>query len=258
MIDMEWKIIFKRGLIISMLFLLSCGDDSQSGGNSRDTDSVQGTDGVDSSDDTSQEGFTDTSVDSSSDSLADTSDNGNSDTDSLDTEPVDTSMPNGETGVYFEVESIEPVFPWVEETVYDNYLGSSYFRWPDVADNQHGITNSQDAVLVYDFSIGESGTYLFEIRGRRDHEGWCVDAANDACNDLWVKIDDGDWTKKMIKQGTWGEWIWDPKWEPGSNVITTEVYLDAQNHTYSISGRSNGVKIDAVRIYRKGTTPPVP
>jgi hypothetical protein len=127
-----------------------------------------------------------------------------------------------------------------------------------VATNASGITSSQDAVLAYPFSVETGGLYLFEVRGRRDHEGWCTDAADDACNDIWVKIDDGAWTKKMIKQGTWGAWIWDGKWEPGASVITTEITLTPGAHSYLISGRSNGVKIDAIRIYMDGTSPPGP
>jgi serine-aspartate repeat-containing protein C/D/E len=172
--------------------------------------------------------------------------------------PYDTDEPNGKTGVYIEVESISPVFPWVEETSKTGYYGTGYFRWPDENDGPNGITDSQNAVLNYDFSIGTSGTYLFEVRGRRDHEGWCETAKDDACNDIWVKIDNGKWTKKMIKQNTWAAWVWDPQWEPGSSVIKTEVNLTQGSHSYSISGRSNGVKIDAIRIYLKGTTAPAP
>ncbi|MBN2343240.1 MAG: hypothetical protein JXX29_09735 [Deltaproteobacteria bacterium] len=231
----------RQFIFIIFILLVAC-DDSSDGEitDSMDTDSMD--------------------IDSPNEDDTGISDDDESD-DSQDTEPteadsIDTEEPTGLTGVYFEVESIPPVAPWVEETIYDDYSGTSYFRWPDVADNSNGITANQDAALVYEFSVGTSGTYLVEVRGRRDHEGWCTDAADDACNDVWVKMDDGDWIKKMIKQGTWGEWIWDGKWEPGGSVITTEIQLNAGRHTYRISGRSNGVKIDAVRIYLQGTIAP--
>lgn len=187
--------------------------------------------------------------------------NNTADTESETDEISGTDSNNGKSGVYIEVESVDPTSHWTEETSIGGFYGESYFNWGDPASNTHGITgapSSDGDALHYSFTIDTPGTYLAEVRGRRDHEGWCTDAANDACNDVWSRMDEGKWTKKMIKQGTWEKWIWDGKYEPGSSVITAEYDLSAGRHTYSLAGRSNGVKIDAIRIYLKGTTPPGP
>lgn len=170
------------------------------------------------------------------------------------------ALASGVSGVYMEVELLTPVAGWTEETAVSGYLGSSYFQWTDT---MGGAPGDGDPFLSYCFEVETAGTYLLEIHGRRDHDvgTFCENAADDACNDVWVQIDgqgsgNQTWTKKMIKHA-WGTWDWDEQWDPqNGSPFTTEIDLSAGTHVLGIAGRSHRVKIDAIRIYLMGTQPP--
>lgn len=169
----------------------------------------------------------------------------------------DPDAGEGPEGLLIEMESINPVAPFTFETTHAGYSGEGYLQWPySQVDSQHGIDHAQEAILEYEFEIGQPGTYLFEVRGRRDRIGWCEDAPDDACNDVWIAVDDAEFTKKMVKH-KWGKWDWNGKWDPeNGSPFTMEVELCKGVHSVSISGRSNGVSLDALRIYRSGSEPP--
>jgi len=170
-------------------------------------------------------------------------------------------LATGSEGVYLEVEAIDPVDGWTEESAVSGYQGDAYFQWED----RRAGRPDDDVVLSYCFRLDTPGTYLLEVRGRRDQDAGteCEGAANDECNDVWVQIDgsgheDQSWTKKMIKP-PWGEWQWNDRWDPmNGSPFQTQLELDAGRHVLAIDGRSHRVKIDAIRIYRMGTEPPAP
>ena len=55
------------------------------------------------------------------------------------------------------------------------------------------------------------------IRNRRDKDGRTGDAvASDQENDVWVKMDDGDWNKVFRNGSTgWGSWVWNSQFDFG-------------------------------------------
>lgn len=171
---------------------------------------------------------------------------------------------SGVDGVYFEVEAIDPVGDWTEETVVDGHFGDSYFQWIDEKVN---APDENDAVLRYCFAVETAGSYRMEFRGRRDREEgtFCETSASDGCNDVWIQVDGkgafhgGEqqiWTKKMIKP-PWGEWGWNDRWDPENGApFAVEIELEAGAHVLGVSGRSHRVKLDAVRIWLDGTDKP--
>lgn len=105
-------------------------------------------------------------------------------------------------GYYIEAESVEPDSPWVFENIKEGYTGDGYLHW---VQGRRG-----EGELVYEFDITTAGTYEVWLRGRRDHEGVCEDVANDRCNDVFTKMNDGPRCKTMVK-GSWGRWIWEAR-----------------------------------------------
>jgi fibronectin type 3 domain-containing protein len=146
---------------------------------------------------------------------------------------------------YVEVESVSAKGDWQLQTSIAGYNGSGYFYWN--GGNKLGAAPTESA-LSYTINLSESGTYRLAVRGRRDLTGVCAGAASDECNDIFVKIDNGAWIKTMVK-GAWGEWVWQSQYEPGGHgVINADYQLSAGTHTIQITGRSEGVKLDAFSI----------
>lgn len=155
-------------------------------------------------------------------------------------------------GWWFQAESVTPVSPWEFSTAKSGYMGEGYLYWTG------GDTrNTSNGVMAYQFEVTTPGTYVVNIRGRRDQEGECDGAASDQCNDVYTRMNDGDAHKTMIK-GTWGQWIWESRYITDGDVsVRPAVYdLEAGTNTFYLSGRSRGVKVDCFVIYLQGT--PVP
>lgn len=152
-----------------------------------------------------------------------------------------------------EIESISPLGDWKLQTFKSGYSGSGYFYWD--GPNKYGAppTNS---TLIYTFTLTQAGTYRIDFRGRRDQEGPCVGAASDECNDVYSKVDDLEWEKTMMK-GPWGNWHWQGAIDAHNvGVINADYDLSAGTHTLQVTGRSEGVILDAIAIYLKGTSRP--
>lgn len=158
-----------------------------------------------------------------------------------------------QTSFYTEIEARDPVSPWVNGDSIAGFTGSGYFFWT-AGDRMSG---TKEGVMPYTFTVGQSGDYVIDFRGRRNHDGICDGAANDLCNDIFVQVNDGSWEKHMIKRMGWDTWGWDHRYDKhGSGVVPHVQSLSAGQHTIRVAGRSKGVFLDALRIYKEGTTPP--
>ena len=143
---------------------------------------------------------------------------------------------------------------WELSTVNSGFSGSGYVVWN--SGNKFSDPASNE-VFSYQFTVPAAGDYTVFFRGRRD-KGYCncpATAANDECNDIHVKIDNGNWIKTMVK-GNWGAWIWQNSFEPGGSVIQTKYTLTAGTHTIHIGGRSEGVQLDGFIIAPLSTEKP--
>jgi hypothetical protein len=162
--------------------------------------------------------------------------------------------PTGTTSAWIEAESVTPVSSWAFSKSLEGYSGTGYLEWTAGDKTAEPVAGTRG--MVYSFSVSKAGTYVVELRGRRDQTGLCAGALSDACNDVFTRIDTHEWFKTMIK-GPWGQWFWQSGIETAPSTITPAHYeLTAGNHTLEILGRSKGVKLDAMRIYLKGTTAP--
>jgi hypothetical protein len=155
-------------------------------------------------------------------------------------------------GWWFEAEQEAPATPWILATSKAGYFGDGYLEWTG------GDTrNTSSGLMAYRFEVTTPGTYIVNMRGRRDLEGVCEGAAGDECNDVYTRMNDGEAHKTMIK-GTFGQWIWESRYfDDGDVSVQPATYdLQAGTNTFYLSGRSRGVKVDCFYIYREGTLPP--
>lgn len=145
----------------------------------------------------------------------------------------------------FQIEDVtlEAGSNWNFSTTNSGFSGAGYLEW--LGGDKFSTPSRAADILTFTFNVTTAGKYTVWFRGRRD-QGQCgcpAGAASDACNDIYTKMNNGNWIKTMVK-GSWGAWIWQNEYEPGSSVITTVYDLSAGQHTIQVSGRSAGVKLD--------------
>jgi hypothetical protein len=146
--------------------------------------------------------------------------------------------------VVVEIESTPTVGNWVEETIWPDYTGTSYYRW----NGSNQLSNPGVAKLKYDIAIEHEGQYRLAIRNR--HE----DPDPSQHNDCWVKMDDGPWIKAFSNDGpgSVGAWNWDTHFEdPDNGAWLLPLYqLSRGMHTFEISGRSRHFQIDRFVLFQ--------
>ena len=144
------------------------------------------------------------------------------------------------SGVYIEVESVEPGGDWELETEKSGFTGTGYFHYTGGDDFRNAKSD-----MKYEFTLEESGTYILDFRGRRDQEGVCEGEAHDQCNDIIARFDDKPFGKKMMRcRTTWGEFCWDQSWD---HYTDTNLNLSSGKHTLDVGHHQTEVKLDASR-----------
>ncbi len=146
--------------------------------------------------------------------------------------------------VVIEMESIPVVEAWVLDTSFPGYTGNGYYVWTgpqywDISQAGHGI-------LSYPISLTKSATYRLNIRNT--HTGDPT-----LSNDIWVRLDDGPWTKAFshitnqwnyflqfdFQNGQPHDWVDFPNLQPGLHVL-------------DISARSSGFWLDRLVFSANG------
>ena len=161
-----------------------------------------------------------------------------------------TTFSNAQYLVSIQVEDVKlpEGSDWKKSTSIEGFIGTGYLEWWG-GDTFKTPTNEKN-ILIYTFSVPADGEYTVFVRGRRDwNKCGCPDgAANDACNDIFVKIDNDVWIKTLIK-GPFGVWAWDLNFEKiHKKVEKSKFVLTAGEHKLYIAGRSAGVMFDAIKI----------
>lgn len=140
--------------------------------------------------------------------------------------------------VAIEFESSNAAGAWSEETAFAGFTGASYLRWN--GPNNYS-TPGQDT-FGFDFWIDDPGRYHFRIHNR--HE----DPDSTLANDVWVRMDGGDWVKVYSWQR--GQWTWTSNHEFSHNDKPLAEYtLTAGNHRIEFSGRSFDFMMDRFHLY---------
>lgn len=98
--------------------------------------------------------------------------------------------------VVVEMESLADGAGWSGSNSVEGFAGKGYVAWtgPDMS------KKPGEGLVGFETSIQEGGTYELRLRNRHDHPD-----VTDA-NDVWVRIDGGEWTK--VFSSFRGEWTW--------------------------------------------------
>ncbi len=143
--------------------------------------------------------------------------------------------------VLIEAESISLTDGWALQNDVQNYTGEGYITWRDSTI----IETNDQGLLSYKFNITKPGTYTLKIRNYHS----CEDFTE--CNDVFVKMDDGDWRKNF--NHTVNNWDWNSQQDIDHVFSDSEFYLDKGEHTLHISGRSQDFSIDKMALFHEDT-----
>lgn len=162
-------------------------------------------------------------------------------TDVIPLDTVDGGSFQEENGlVVIEMESMPTVDGWQLQTDVAGFTGDGYFRWegPDLFGNP-----GAQGVIQYRFSISNPGLYQMRFRNHRDGG-----IPFDQENDIWARMDSGQWIK--VFSGQQGVWNWASNFDFGEGNRPPATYqLSEGEHTFTISGRSQGFRVDRVVFY---------
>ncbi len=147
--------------------------------------------------------------------------------------------------VVIEMESQAAAGGWQLQDSVPGFTGDGYYRWE--GPNLFGNPGAQ-GVTAYKINITNPGTYQMRFRNHRDGG-----IPFDQENDVWTRMGNGAWAK--VFSGTQGQWNWVSNFDFGEgNRPSASYQLEAGEHTFFISGRSTGFRIDRVAFYNTSLT----
>ena len=168
----------------------------------------------------------------------------------VDVTPLDTggddSFQEDNGLVVIEIESRPAVDGWQLQTDVPGFTGSGYFRWE--GPNLFGNPGAQ-GVIEYPINITNPGLYQMRFRNHRNGG-----IPFDQENDIWTRMDSGPWTK--VFSGQQGIWNWASNFDFGKgNRPPASYQLSKGKHMFTISGRSQGFRVDRVVFFNTALIP---
>ncbi len=143
--------------------------------------------------------------------------------------------------IVFEAESIPLTEGWSLENSVGDYSGEGYITW--IASTN--IEANGQGLLGYTFEINKPGTYTVKMRNYHS----CEDFTE--CNDVFLRMDDGDWRKNF--NHTVSEWDWNSQQDIEHVFSDAQYLLEKGEHTLYIGGRSQDFSIDKIALFHDDT-----
>lgn len=144
--------------------------------------------------------------------------------------------------VVFEAENTLLSDGWALENTIEAYSGEGYITWV----NNTTIETNLQGLLSYKFRITKPGIYTLKFRNYHS----CEDFTE--CNDVFVRVDDGDWRKNF--NHTLSSWDWNSQQDINHVFSNSEYLLKKGEHMLYFSGRSQNFSIDKIALFHKDTS----
>ena len=119
--------------------------------------------------------------------------------------------------------------------------GNGLIKW--VGSNHY--FSPANGIIEYKIKITTPGRYSLLMRSNKKHP------EADNANDLFIKIDNGDWIKTANTDSAINQWSWSTFYivPPGETAVPPSVELSQGIHSVFISGRSNGFLLDRLHLF---------
>lgn len=140
--------------------------------------------------------------------------------------------------VVFEAESVPLSKGWSLETKHKGFSGRGYITWTDST----MVEKDNQGLLAYKINISKSGNYTLRILNFHD----CEDFTE--CNDVYVKMDDGEWQKNFNHNVN--SWDWTSQQDINHVFSDAQFSLEKGVHTLFLGGRSQYFSIDKIALYQ--------
>jgi len=156
-------------------------------------------------------------------------------------EPDNTIFKESGGFVLFEAESIPLSKGWSIEDTHQGFSGDGYITWTDSTN----VEKNNQGLLPYKINITKPGIYTLKMRNFHD----CEDFTE--CNDVYVKMNDGEWQKNFNHNVN--SWDWTSQQDIEHVFSDSQFDLDTGMHTLYLSGRSKDFSIDRIALYHEDT-----
>lgn len=143
--------------------------------------------------------------------------------------------------ILFEAESIPLSEGWVNGDDHQGFSGDGYITWADSTT----VEKNNQGLLPYKIKISKPGIYTLKLRNFHD----CEDFTE--CNDVFVKMNDGEWQKNFNHNVD--SWDWTSQQDIEHVFSDSKFDLSSGIHTLYLSGRSKDFSIDRIVLYHEDT-----
>lgn len=129
---------------------------------------------------------------------------------------------------------------WKKGTSVAGHTGNGYILW-----NGDDQSTPGNGLISYQLNIASPGRYLINLRSNKKDPNASED------NDVWMRVDSGQWYKTYNGNQQINQWNWNTQYEIVQHQDIPAAFADFTSglHTLSLSGRSNGFYIDRIHLY---------
>jgi hypothetical protein len=153
-----------------------------------------------------------------------------------------------ENHLAWEAEIEQPPKEWSVEKDVPDYQGRGYLRWT-AGNSYRGLGSGE---IRYRIVITEAGRY--QVRLRCNTKGA---EKSDLGNDVFTRFNQGPWVKTFLGGGSVDGWLSRVRLEPKGGTFADSAYnLGVGLHTFCMSGRSHGMRVDRIIMWKDGTKQP--
>ena len=157
---------------------------------------------------------------------------------------------NQDGNFILSVEDVPASGEWQRTTKYPGYEGDSAYVY--TGGNKYGVNRNADTLestLSFQIDVETPGEYFLGLSMGRTHD-FNSALRDDEGNDVWVRVDDGPWTKVFASGMPWEEASskFGATFDINHQKSPAAFDLSTGVHTIEVAGRSTGLILDQIQL----------
>lgn len=162
----------------------------------------------------------------------------------------DLFLQNSDGNFILSVEDVPASDDWQRTTKYPGYEGDAAYVY--TGPNTYGVNRNADTLdstLSFQIDVEDPGNYFLGLSMGRTHD-FNSELRGDEGNDVWVRVDDGPWTKVFASGMPWEEASskFGATFDVNHQKSNAAYDLSAGIHTIEVAGRSTGLILDQIQL----------